>query len=54
VKDKIVEEIRARRRQLVRGKYDGSVDRFVGAAIAWDGKHPDRVIHAGRKHAVTV
>ncbi len=45
MKDKVVEEIRSRRRELIRVKYQGSVDKFVRGAIEWEHQHPDRVIH---------
>ena len=52
MKDRIVEEIRSRRRRLMREKYHGSAEKLVREAIEWERQHPDRVIHARRKQAV--
>ncbi len=41
--DREVEEIRSRRRKLLRDEYGGSVHRFVEDALAWQEKHPERV-----------
>lgn len=54
MKDRIVEEIRSRRRKLIREKYDGSAMKLVREAIEWERQHPDRVIHARRKQAVAI
>lgn len=54
MKDKVVEEIRSRRRRLIQEKYEGSLDKFVQGAIEWEHKHPDRVLHAHRKRAAAV
>jgi hypothetical protein len=54
MKDRIVEEIRSRRRKLMREKYHGSAEKLVHEAIEWARQHPERVIHARRKQAVAV
>jgi len=54
MKDKAIEEIRSRRRRLIREKYDGSVVKFVHGAIEWEHQHPERVIRIRRKHAIAV
>ena len=54
MKDTIVEEIRSRRRNLIREKYHGSVEQLIRGAIEWERQHPDRVIHARRKQAAAV
>ena len=52
MKDKVVEEIRSRRRTLIQEKYDDSVAKFVQGAIEWEHQHPNRVIRAKRKRPV--
>ena len=42
--DKIIEEIRSRRRQLMRTRYGGSIDKLVEAGIEWQRKHPGRAV----------
>ena len=53
--DREVEEIRRRRRQIIREEYGGSVHALVEDAIAWQKKHPDKVKRlraAGSRSAV--
>ena len=42
--DKVIEEIRRRRRALIRTQYGGSIDRMVAASMKWQHKHPSRVV----------
>ncbi len=44
MKDHAVEEIRARRRKLLKDKYDGSIARMIEDGMQWQAKHPDRVV----------
>lgn len=43
-----VEEIRERRRELIRDRYQGSVDALIDEAIRWQKAHPKRT--ASRRH----
>ncbi len=49
MKDEAIEAIRQRRRKLFREKYNGSIDQLVAAAIKWEQKHPEQVVHAHRR-----
>ena len=44
MKDDAVEEIRARRRKLIKEQYGGSISRLIDEAIQWQAKHPDKVV----------
>lgn len=44
MKDQAIEEVRARRRSLLRDKYDGSVEKMIAACIEWQIKHPGRTV----------
>jgi len=44
MKDNAVEEIRERRRKLIKEKYAGSISRLIDEAIRWQKQHPDRVV----------
>lgn len=54
MKDKLVEEIRARRRRLFREKYGCSVDGLVRGAMAWEREHPDRAIRKRHQRPAAV
>jgi hypothetical protein len=43
MKDRIVEEIRARRRALLLERYGGSIQKMLAASREWQMSHPDRV-----------
>jgi hypothetical protein len=43
MKDPVVEEIRERRRRLLRERYRGSVRAFVADAVRWSTEHSDKV-----------
>ncbi|MFC1461417.1 hypothetical protein ACFLQR_02725 [Verrucomicrobiota bacterium] len=45
-----VEEIRKRRRQLMREKYGTSVGKLVEEASKWERKHPTRIVDLRGKH----
>ena len=49
MKDIAVEEVRARRRRLLKERYGGSVDRLVQAAMESQRLHPLRVINMRRR-----
>ncbi|MFO7871154.1 MAG: hypothetical protein R6V03_06945 [Kiritimatiellia bacterium] len=49
MKDPAVEEIRERRRKLIKERYHGSVERFIDEAMAWAKDHPDRVVDLRKK-----
>lgn len=42
--DKAVEEVRRRRRQLLKERYGGSVGNLIKEAQRWQRKHPDQVV----------
>jgi hypothetical protein len=48
IRDDAIEEIRERRRLLLKEQYGGSIDRFLNDAEDWQKKHPDRVVHPER------
>ncbi len=50
MKDTAIEEIRARRRELFKSKYHGSVEQMVAAAMATDRRHPTVVASAPTRH----
>ena len=47
--DREVEEIRKRRRRILRDDYGGSIERFVEDARDWGQKHPEKVVNLKRK-----
>ena len=42
--DREVEEIRKRRRRILRSDYGGSIERFVEDARRWSREHPEKVV----------
>ena len=46
--DDAIEEMRERRRKLLKEKYDGSLERLFNDADQWQKKHPERVVHPQR------
>jgi hypothetical protein len=48
IRDEAIEEIRERRRKLLKEQYDGSIDRLLDDAEQWQKKHPERVVHPER------
>jgi len=48
IRDEAIEEIRERRRDLLKKQYGGSIDRFMDDAEEWQKNHPDRVGHPDR------
>ena len=52
MKDMAVEEVRARRRRLLKERYGGSVDRLVQSAIDGQRLHPLRVVNLRRRGSV--
>ena len=42
--DHEVEEIRKRRRRILRDDYGGSIERFVEDARRWGREHPEQVV----------
>ena len=49
MKDIAVEEVRARRRRLLKERYGGSVDRLIQAAIESQRMHPLNVINLRKR-----
>jgi len=54
MKDIAVEELRARRRRLLKERYNGSVDRMIQAAMESQRQHPLHVINLKKRRAVRV
>jgi hypothetical protein len=48
IRDEAIEEIRERRRRLIKEQYGGSIDRFLDDAEEWQKKHPEQVVHPER------
>jgi hypothetical protein len=48
IRDEAIEEIRERRRHLIKELYGGSIDRFFDDAEDWQKKHPERIVHPER------
>ena len=44
MKDIAVDDVRERRRRLVKEAYGGSMDGFVDEAIRWSKEHPTRTV----------
>jgi hypothetical protein len=44
IHDQAVEQIRERRRRILRERYAGSIDRWMDGAQKWQREHPDRVV----------
>lgn len=43
--DEAIEEMRERRRRLLKEKYDNSLERYFEEADKWQKQHPQRVVH---------
>lgn len=41
--DKEVEEIRARRRKMIKDKYDGNINKLIDEAMEWEKENSNRV-----------
>jgi hypothetical protein len=48
IRDEAIEEIRERRRKLLKEEYGGSIDRFFDDADKWQKEHPTQVVHPER------
>ena len=49
MKDPVIEEIRERRRQLIREQFSGSIDSWVDCAREWEKNHPRQVVSLRKK-----
>ena len=45
IHDEAIEEIRERRRRMIKEQYGGSIDRFLDEAEEWQKKHPEQLAH---------
>ena len=45
IRDEAIEEIRERRRQMIKDQYGGLIDRFFDEAEIWQKKHPELIAH---------
>lgn len=45
IRDEAIEEIRERRRRMIKEQYNGSFDRLLDDAEKWQKEHPDRIVH---------
>ena len=45
MRDKIIEEIREKRKVMLREDFAGSIKRFGEEARQWQREHPDRVVN---------
>jgi hypothetical protein len=43
IRDEAIEQIRERRRRLIKERYGGSIDRYFDEAMEWQKKNPGRV-----------
>ena len=48
IRDEAIEEMRERRRKLIKDKYDNSLDRLFDDADKWQKQHPERIVHPER------
>lgn len=48
IRDEAIEEIRERRRHLLKVQYGGSIDRFLDDAEEWQKNNPDRIVRPER------
>jgi len=48
IHDEAIEEMRERRRILIKEKYNNSLDRFFEEADKWQKRHSERVVHPER------
>jgi hypothetical protein len=47
--DKAIEEIRGRRRELIKTRYGGSAARLFESAIRWQAEHPGKTVSLRKK-----
>jgi hypothetical protein len=52
--DDAIEEMRDRRRKLLKEKYDGSLDRLFNDAEQWQKQHPERIVHPQRENDLKI
>ena len=52
--DREVEEIRARRRDLLKKRYAGSIDRFIRDAQEWQRKHKTKTVTLAPRRKIAV
>jgi hypothetical protein len=43
--NKAVEEIRERRKKLLKDNYNGSIDKFIDEAIKWEKQHSEKIVN---------
>jgi hypothetical protein len=48
----LVEEVRARRKELLDKEYEGSVRKFIEAAQKWEQAHPERMADLHELHRI--
>ena len=48
IRDEAIEEMRERRRKLMKEKYGNSLDRLFEEADKWQKQHPERIVHPQR------
>ena len=48
IRDEAIEELRERRRELMKVNYENSIERLFEDAGQWQKKHPERVVHPQR------
>ena len=48
IRDEAIEEMRERRRKLIKEKYGNSLDRLFDDADKWQKLHPERIVHPKR------
>lgn len=51
--DREVDEIRARRKKLIKDNYDGDINKLIDEAIEWEKDNPDRVTSPKIKNKLT-
>lgn len=45
MRDEVIEEIRERRKRMLREEFDGSIKHFGDKARQWQHDHPDRIVN---------
>jgi hypothetical protein len=48
IRDEAIEEIRERRRRMIKEQYGGSIDHLLDEAEEWQKKHPEQLAHPQR------
>jgi hypothetical protein len=48
IRDEIIEEIRERRRKLIRDEFGGSIDKFFDEAARWQKQHPELMVQPNK------